>query len=203
MAQLCTNAPPITNSGLNGSHLHECLLTHSEYTQPTQMKCSPYTLRMHSANSNEVLSLHTQNALNQLKSSAPLTHSECTQRTQMKCSPYTLKMHSTNSNQVLPLHTQNALNQLKSRATLTHSECTQPTGVNARKRRDHIYPQRHQDMLLLWQTRPHCTILLQRQEQQGEGECQQSQGWWWLCLCNKGWRPLQGHMQVDHGLRSN
>jgi len=50
-------------------------------------------------------------------------------------------------------------------------------GVNARKRRDHIYTQRHQDMLLLWQTRPHCTILLQGQEQQqGEGECQQSQG---------------------------
>ncbi len=113
MAQLCTNAPPITNSALNGSHLHECLLTHSECTQPTQMKCSPYTLRMHSTNSNEVLSLHTQNALNQFKSSALLTHSECTQPTQIKCfpyalnqlkwsaSPYTLKMHSTNSNQDL------------------------------------------------------------------------------------------------------
>jgi hypothetical protein len=37
-----------------------------------------------------------------------------------------------------------------------------------------IYTQRHQDMLLLWQTRPHCTILLQGQEQEeGEGECQQ------------------------------
>ncbi len=96
MAQLCTNAPPITNSGLNGSHLHECLLTHSEYTQPTQMKCSPYTLRMHSANSNEVLSLHTQNALNQLKSSAPLTHSECTQPIEIKGYPYTLRMHSAN-----------------------------------------------------------------------------------------------------------
>jgi len=40
MAQLCTNAPPITNSALNGSHLHQCLLTHSECTQPTQIKCS-------------------------------------------------------------------------------------------------------------------------------------------------------------------
>jgi hypothetical protein len=101
MAQLCTNAPPITNSALNGSHLHECLLTHSECTQPTQMKCSPYTLRMHSTNSNQVLPLHTQNALNQLKSRATHTHSECTQPTQMKCSPYTLTMHSTNSNQDL------------------------------------------------------------------------------------------------------
>ncbi len=70
MAQLCTNAPPITNSALNGSHLHQCLLTHSECTEPTQIKCSPYTLRVHSTNSNQVLSLHTQNALNQLKSSA-------------------------------------------------------------------------------------------------------------------------------------
>jgi hypothetical protein len=60
-------------------------------------------------------SLHPQNALNQLKSSALLTHSKCTQPTQIKCSPYTLRMHSTNSNQVLSLHTQNALNQLKSR----------------------------------------------------------------------------------------
>jgi hypothetical protein len=35
----------------------------------------------------------------------------------------------------------------------------------------------NKDMLLLWQTRPHYTILLQGQEQQqGEGECQQSQG---------------------------
>ncbi len=77
-------------------------------------------------------------------------------------------------------------------------------GVNARKRRDYIYTQRHQDMLLLWQTGPHCTILLQGQkQQQGEGECQQSQGRWWLCLCNKGWRPLQGHMQVNHGLGSH
>ncbi len=66
-------------------------------------------------------SLHTQNALNQLKSSALLTHSKCTQRTQIKCSPYTLRMHSTNSNQVLSLHTQNALNQLKSSALLMHS----------------------------------------------------------------------------------
>ncbi len=40
MAQLCTNAPPITNSALNGSQLHQCLLTHSECTQPTQIKCS-------------------------------------------------------------------------------------------------------------------------------------------------------------------
>ncbi len=55
MSQLCTNAPPITNSALNGSHLHECLLTHSECTQPTQMKCSPYTLTMHSTNSNQDL----------------------------------------------------------------------------------------------------------------------------------------------------
>ncbi len=101
MAQLCTNAPPITNSALNGSHLHECLFTHSECTQPTQMKCSAYTLKMHSTNSNQVLPLHTQNALNQLKSRALLTHSECTQPTQMKCSPYTLTMHSTNSNQDL------------------------------------------------------------------------------------------------------
>ncbi len=76
-------------------------------------------------------SLHTQNALNQLKwnvllthskctqptqISAPLTHSQCTQPTEikgstytlrmhsansMKCSPYTLTMHSTNSNQDL------------------------------------------------------------------------------------------------------
>jgi hypothetical protein len=46
-------------------------------------------------------SLHTQNALNQLKSSALLTHSKCTQPTQIKCSPYTLRMHSTNSNQDL------------------------------------------------------------------------------------------------------
>ncbi len=67
MAQLCTNPPPITNSALNGSHLHQCPLTHSECTRPTQMKCSPYTLRMHSTNSNQVLSLHTQNALNPLK----------------------------------------------------------------------------------------------------------------------------------------
>jgi hypothetical protein len=27
------------NSGLNGSHLHQCFLTHSKYTQPTQIKC--------------------------------------------------------------------------------------------------------------------------------------------------------------------
>ncbi len=75
MAQLCTNAPPITNSALNGSHLHQCLLTHSECTKPTQIKCSPYTLKMHSTNSNQVFSLHTQNALNQLKSR--LTMLEC------------------------------------------------------------------------------------------------------------------------------
>jgi hypothetical protein len=101
MAQLCTNAPPITNSALNGSHLHQCLLTHSKCTKPTQIKCFLYTLKMHSTNSNQVLSLHTQNALNQLKSSALLTHSKCIQPTQMKCSPYTLRMHSTNSNQDL------------------------------------------------------------------------------------------------------
>ncbi len=82
MAQLFTNAPPITNSA------------------PTCINAS----------------LHTQNALNQLKSSALLTHSESTQPTQIKYSPYTLRMHSTNSNQVLSLHTQNALNQLKSSA---------------------------------------------------------------------------------------
>ncbi len=29
---------------------------------------------------------------------------------------------------------------------------------------------RRQDMLLLWQTRPHCTILLQGEKQQGEGD---------------------------------
>ncbi len=84
MAQLCTNAPPITNSALNGSHLHQCLLTHSECTKPIQIKCSPYTLKMHSTNSNQVLSLHTQNALNQLKWSVLLTHSKCTQLTQIK-----------------------------------------------------------------------------------------------------------------------
>jgi hypothetical protein len=78
----------------------------------------PYTLRMHSTNSNEVLSLHTQNALNQLKSSAPLTHSECTQPTEIKGSPYTLRMHSANSNEVLSLHTHTALKQLKSRLTM-------------------------------------------------------------------------------------
>jgi hypothetical protein len=75
MAQLCINAPPITNSALNGSHLHQCLLTHSECIKPTQIKCSPYTLKMHSTNSNQVVSLHTQNALNQLKSR--LTMLEC------------------------------------------------------------------------------------------------------------------------------
>ena len=84
MAQLCTNAPPITNSVFNGSHLHQCLLTHSECTQPTQMKCSPYTLKLYSTNSNQVLSLHTQNALNQLKTSALLKHPECTQPIQIK-----------------------------------------------------------------------------------------------------------------------
>jgi hypothetical protein len=73
-------------------------------------------------------SLHTQNALNQLKSSALFTHSECIQPTQIKCSPYTLRMHSTNSNKVLSLHTQNALNQLKSRLTMlecghVHIQC--------------------------------------------------------------------------------
>jgi hypothetical protein len=129
MAQLCTNAPPITNSALNGSHLHECLLTHSECTQPTEMKWSPYKLKMHWTNSNQVLPLHTQNALNQLKSRALLTHSQCTQPTQIKCSPYTLRMHSTNWNQGLSLHTQNALSQLKWNALLTHSQCTQPTQI--------------------------------------------------------------------------
>jgi len=74
-------------------------------------------------------SLHTQNALNLLKSNALLTHSKCTQPTQIKCSPYTLRMHSTNSNQVLSLHTQNALKQLKSSALLTHSDCIQPTQI--------------------------------------------------------------------------
>ncbi len=73
----------------------------------------PYTLGMHLTNSNQVLPVHTQNALNQLKSSAFLTHSQCTQPIQIKCSPYTLKVHSTNSNQVLSLHTQNALKQRK------------------------------------------------------------------------------------------
>jgi hypothetical protein len=67
-----------------------------------QLKSSALlTLKMHSTNSNPVLSLHTQNALNQIKSSALLTHSECIQPTQIKCSPYTLRMHSTNSNQDL------------------------------------------------------------------------------------------------------
>jgi hypothetical protein len=92
MAQLCTNAAPITNSALNGSHLHQCLLTHSECTQPTQIKCFPYTLRIYSTNSNQVLSLHTQIALNQLKSSALLTHSECTQPAQIKVL-YELNVH--------------------------------------------------------------------------------------------------------------
>ncbi len=76
---------------------------------------------MHSTNSNEVLSLHTQNALNQLKSSAPFTHSECIQPIEIKGSPYTLRMHSANSNEVLSLHTHNALNDLKS--GLTMLEC--------------------------------------------------------------------------------
>jgi len=70
MGHLCTSAPPITNWALNGSHLHQCLLTQSECTQPTQMKCSPYTLTMHSSNSCMNTFLHTQNALIQLKSSA-------------------------------------------------------------------------------------------------------------------------------------
>ncbi len=126
MAQLCTNAPSITNSALNGSHLHQCLLTHLECTQPTQIKCSLYTLRMHSTNWNQVLSLHTHNALHQFKSSALLTHSECTQPTQIRCSPYTPRIHSSNTNEVLSLHTQNTLNQPKLSALLTHSECTQP-----------------------------------------------------------------------------
>jgi hypothetical protein len=102
----------------------------------------PYTLRMHSTNSNEVLSLHTQNALNQLKSSAPLTHSECIQPIEIKGSPYTLRMHLANSNEVLSLHTHNALNQLKSRLTMLecghmHIQCfeippksTNPTFVH-------------------------------------------------------------------------
>ncbi len=76
---------------------------------------------MHSINPNEVLSLHTQSALNHLNSSAFLTHSECTQSTQMKCyllthseyiqstqikcSPYTLRMHSINPNEVLSPYT--------------------------------------------------------------------------------------------------
>ncbi len=76
-------------------------------------------------------SLHTQNALNQLKWSALLTHSKCTQPTQIKCFPYTLRMHSTNTNEVLSLHTQSALNQLKSNALLTHSECPQPTQIKS------------------------------------------------------------------------
>ncbi len=70
MAQLCTNAPPITNSALNGSHLHQCLLTHLECTQPTQMKCSPYTLRMHSTSSNQVLyesNVHKYTLMTQMK----------------------------------------------------------------------------------------------------------------------------------------
>ncbi len=140
MVQLCTNAPLITNSALNGYHLHQCLLTHSECTQPTQMKCfSLHTqnalnqlkssaLLMHLTNSNQMLSLHTQNALNQLKRSAsPYTNSECTKQTQIKCSPY-------------------ALNQVKSRLTMLecghmHIQCfkippksTNPTFVRLQTR---------------------------------------------------------------------
>jgi hypothetical protein len=74
-------------------------------------------------------SLHTQNALNQLKWSVLLTHSKCIQPTEIKCSPYTLRMHSTNWNQGLSLHTQNALSQLKWSALLTHSQCIQPTQI--------------------------------------------------------------------------
>ncbi len=69
MAPTCINAPLHTQNALNQLKW-SALLTHSKCTQPTQIKCSPYTLRMHSTNSNQVLSLHTQNALNQLKSSA-------------------------------------------------------------------------------------------------------------------------------------
>ncbi len=58
------------NSARNGSHLYQCLLTHSECTQPTLASMLPYTLKMHSSNSCINASLHTQNALNQLKSSA-------------------------------------------------------------------------------------------------------------------------------------
>ncbi len=87
---------------LNGSIVHQCTSNHKfspEWLPLASML--PYTLRMDSTNSNQVLSLHIQNLLNQLKSSALLTHSECTQPTQIKCSPYTLRMHSTSSNQVL------------------------------------------------------------------------------------------------------
>ncbi len=100
MAPTCMNASLHTQNALNQLKW-SALLTHSKCTQPTQIKCSPYTLTMRSTNWNQVLPLHTHNALNQLKSRALLTHSECTQPTQMKCSPYTLTMHSTNSNQDL------------------------------------------------------------------------------------------------------
>ncbi len=63
---------------------NSALLTHSKCTQPTQVMCSPYTLRMHSTNWNQGLSLHTQNALSHLKWSALLTHSQCTQPIQIK-----------------------------------------------------------------------------------------------------------------------
>ncbi len=89
------------NSALNGSHLHQCRLTHSKCTQATLASMPPYTLRMHSTNSCINASLHTQNALNQLLHQCLLTHSECTQPTLASMRPYTLRMHLTNSNQVL------------------------------------------------------------------------------------------------------
>jgi hypothetical protein len=91
---------------LNGSIVHQCTSNHKfspEWLPLASMP--PYTLRMHSTNSNQVFSFHTQNLLNQLKSSAFLTHSECTQPTQIKCSPYTLRMHSNQDLQCWNVHT--------------------------------------------------------------------------------------------------
>ncbi len=131
-----------TLQSLDGSIVHQCINHKFSPEWVPLASMPPHTLGMHSTNSNQVLSLHTHNALNQFKSSALLTHLECTQPTQircspytprmhssnqMKCIPYTLRMHSTNPNEVLSLHTQSALNDLNSNAFLTHSECTQST----------------------------------------------------------------------------
>ncbi len=56
---------------LNGSIVLQCTSNHKFSPEWLPLaSLPPYTLRMHSTNSNQVLSLHTQNALTQLKSSA-------------------------------------------------------------------------------------------------------------------------------------
>ncbi len=110
MAPTCMNASLHTQNALNNL-LHQCLLTHSECTQPTLASMPPYTLRMHLTNSC-INASHTQNALNQLLHQCLLNNSIKTYNAGLHIQCFEIPPKSTNPG-LVHLQTPNGLQTFK------------------------------------------------------------------------------------------